>query len=95
MSNRASHKIFSKVGRSAGDIQRALQTFSANAESFSLTKEEALEKYCDKWIAIYEGEVTAVADTLTQLSAAVAAKSIPASEALFRHISPKDKVFIL
>lgn len=94
MSNRA-RKIFSKVDKSPSEIQRTLQTFSANANAFSLTKEEAIKKYRNKWIAIYRGEVTTVADTLEELATAVAESHLPASETLFRHIDPKDKVFIL
>jgi hypothetical protein len=95
MSRRATNRIFNKLGRSPGDIQRALQDFSASANAFTLTKEEALEKYRDKWIAIYKGEVSAVADSLNQLATAIAEKQLPAAETLFRHIDPKNKVFIL
>lgn len=93
--SRATARVFSKKGNSPTDISKALRNFSASASSFCLTKEEALEKYKDKWIAIYKGEVQAVADDLAQLAQDVAAKHIPASETLFRHIDPKDKVFIL
>jgi phosphoenolpyruvate carboxylase len=95
MAQRAHSRVFSRAQKSPGEIQRALRNFSENASAFSLTKEEALEKYKDKWIAIYKGEVTAVADTLNQLATAIADQRIPASETLFRHIDPKDKVFIL
>lgn len=93
--SRATARVFNKLSNSPVDISSALRNFSASAASFSLTKEQALEKYKDKWIAIYRGEVQAVADDLAQLAQDVAAKQIPASETLFRHIDPKDKVFIL
>jgi hypothetical protein len=88
-------RVFGRVHLSPDHIHQALRSYSANAQSFSLTKDEALEKYRNKWIAIYNGEVEAVADSLEQLSSDIAAKQIPASETLFRHIDPKDKVFIL
>ena len=90
-----SHKVFDRIDASPGDIHRALRAFSANASSFTMTKDEALEKYRDKWIAIYKGNVSAVADSLEELAAQIEKQHIPASEALFRHINPKDKVFIL
>jgi len=88
-------RVFEKIPQSPNDIKRAIATFSANARAFNLTKEEALAKYKDKWIAIYNGQVQAVADDLESLAREVAEKSIPASQTLFRHISSKDKVFIL
>lgn len=95
MTRKKSPKIFKRLDQSPRDIQRALDTFSDNANAFTLTKDEALEKYKDKWIAIYKGTVRAVADTLEQLSAQVAQKNIPKSETLFRRIDSKEKVFIL
>lgn len=91
----AKASIFKRLNHSPSHIHNVLRNFSANAGSFDLTKEQALEKYNNKWIAIYNGSVAAVADDLTQLALEVAAKHIPASETLFRHIDPKDKVFIL
>jgi hypothetical protein len=88
-------RIFDRVKLSPDEIDRALQNYSANVSSFSLTKDEAVAKYKDKWIAIYNGGVEAVADSLEQLSREIAAKHIPASETLFRHIDPKEKIFIL
>jgi Na+/phosphate symporter len=88
-------RVFERVKLSPDHIHQALRSYSASVSSFSLTKDEAVEKYKDKWIAIYNGSVEAVADTLEQLSKEIADKHIPASETLFRHIDPMEKVFIL
>jgi Family of unknown function (DUF5678) len=90
-----SQKVFDRLDSTPSEIHQALRAFSANAAAFTMTKEETLEKYRNKWIAIYKGNVSAVADTLEELSAKIAKQNIPSSEALFRHINPKDKVFIL
>jgi hypothetical protein len=95
MANRATARVFKGLPKSPGEIQRALHTFSVNAASFSMSKEEALEKYKNKWIAIYDGKVAVVSDSLEKLTEAVKSQKIPASQTLFRHISPVDKVFIL
>ena len=95
MTGRAQSRVFRKLKVSPQEATAALRAFSQNARSFCLTKEQAVEKYNDKWVAIHSGNVAAVADTLEQLVLLVAAKNIPSSEALFRHISPKEKVFIL
>jgi hypothetical protein len=95
MANRAAAKVFKGLPKSPRQIQMSLQSFSDNAGSFTLSKDEALAKYNNKWIAIYNGRIEAVADSLEILASEIRAKDIPASQTLFRHISPKDKVYIL
>lgn len=95
MANWATARVFKGLPKSPQQIQMSLQSFSDNAGSFTLSKDEALEKYKNKWIAIYNGRVEAVADNLELLGAEISAKNIPASQTLFRHISSKNKVFIL
>ncbi|MDO8876326.1 MAG: hypothetical protein Q8M24_14630 [Pseudolabrys sp.] len=72
-----------------------MSDFSANTQSFSLTREEATKRFLNKWIAVYQGDVAAAADTLPELKASVRALGIPSGQALFRHIDPREKVFIL
>lgn len=95
MTGRANSRVFRRLAMSPQEAAQVLREFSRSTGSFSLTKEQVLEKYNDKWIAIYGGKVAAVADSLDELTSFVAAQGLPASETLFRHISPKEKVFIL
>ncbi len=95
MANRATARVFKGLPKTPRQIQMSLQSFSDNAGAFTLSKDEALEKYKNKWIAIYNGRVEAVADNLEVLTSEIRAKDIPVSQTLFRHISPKNRVFIL
>jgi hypothetical protein len=95
MTDRQATKVSRNIRRSPLEIERAIRAFSANARSFIMSREEALEKYKDKWIAIHKGEVVAVADSQDVLIADVESKSLPANEILYQHIDSKDKVFIL
>jgi hypothetical protein len=95
MSKRGAARIEQRLSRSPVDIRDAIRSFASNANSFSLSREEAIAKFLDKWIAIHNGEVTAVADTLEELASQVEQKHIPPGEAIFRHINREDKVFIL
>lgn len=95
MSSREATKVSRNLRRSPFEIGRAIRAFSANAKSFSLSRDEALEKYKDKWIAAHKGNVVAVADTMVELMRIVESKDIPANEILYRHIDSKEKVLIL
>lgn len=95
VANSGTSKVFGQISQSAAEISRAIQSFSANAAAFSPSEEEAVEKYKNKWVAIYEGKIQAVADSLNQLFREIAEKKIPASQTLFRHIDAKDRVLTL
>ncbi len=60
-----------------------------------MNREEALQKYRDKWIAAYKGAVIAEADSLEELIRLVEAQNLSANDVLYQHIDAKEKVFIL
>jgi hypothetical protein len=60
-----------------------------------MSRDEALKKYKDKWIAIHKGDVVAVADSILDLVRIVESKNLSANEILYRRIDSKEKVFIL
>lgn len=95
MKRNAAEKVVKYLRESPKNIGRAIDDFGANARAFSMSKEEALEKYENKWIAIYDGGVAAVADSLDALAHRVEEMKIPASQAIFRRIDRKEKVLIL
>jgi len=95
MASREATKVSRNLRQSPVEIERAIRAFSANAKSFSLSRDEALQKYADKWIASHKGEVVAVADKLDDLLKIVESQNLPANEILCQHIDAKEKVFIL
>jgi len=95
MSGRETTKVSRNLRRSPLEIERAIRMFSANAKSFSLSREEALEKYKDKWIAIHKGEVIAVAETLPELARAAEEQGFSSDEVLYQRIDAKEKILIL
>lgn len=84
-----------KLSKSPAEIGRTLRDFSDSADAFTLSKDELVRRFLNKWIAIYQGDVAAAADDLHELKRRVAALGIPAGQALFRHIDRREKVFIL
>lgn len=95
MPSREATKVSRNLRRSPFEIERAIRAFSANAKSFSMSRDEALKKYKDKWIAIHKGDVVAVADSILDLVRIVESKNLSANEILYRRIDSKEKVFIL
>lgn len=95
MTDREATKVSRNIRRSPQEIARAIRAFSANARSFLMSREEALEKYRDKWIAVYKGEVVFVADTLPELTRMVAERDYSPNEVLYHRVDSQDKVFIL
>jgi hypothetical protein len=95
MPDREATKVSRNIRRSPLEIERAIRAFSANARSFVMSREEAIEKYKDKWIAIHKGDVVLVADTLPDLARQAADAGYSPDEILYHHIDSLDKVFIL
>ena len=95
MTNRESTKVSRNIRRSPLEIEKAIRAFSANARLFVMSREEAIEKYKDKWIAVHKGDVVIIADTLDELVQKVGKAGYSPDEILYQHIDSLDKVFIL
>ena len=95
MTNRETTKVSRNIRRSPLEIERAIRAFSANARSFAMSREEAIEKYKDKWIAVHKGEVVVVADDLYDLVRRSEDAGYSKDEILYHHIDSLDKIFIL
>jgi hypothetical protein len=95
MSNREATRVSRNIRRSPLEIEKAIRAFSANARSFVMSREEAIKKYKDKWIAVHKGEVVVVADTLPDLVRQVSETGYLPNEILYHRVDSLDKVFIL
>jgi hypothetical protein len=95
MADREATKVSRNLRSSPEEIERAIRAFSANARSFVMSREEAIEKYKDKWIAVHKGEVVIVADDLYDLVRQAEDAGYSKDEILYHHIDSLDKIFIL
>jgi hypothetical protein len=74
---------------------QAWRDFSANTARLETDSAAIHARFRDKWIGIYKGQVEAVSDTFDGVDAILAAKNIPAGDALVRFIGHKEMTLIL
>lgn len=76
------------------EIRKKFRAFSASTHF--LTKAARMRgTYDDKWIAIHNGQVKAVADTLDELTEKVEKLHIPSGETLMRYVGKQEMTLIL
>ena len=77
------------------ELARQIESFQKTAERFSEEKPNLIEKYPERWVAVYEGEVIADAETMGELLDKVDKIGKPRSEILMRFLTRKPRTMIL
>jgi hypothetical protein len=75
--------------------EQAWRDFSANTACLETDSAEIHSRYTNKWIAIYRGQIEAVADSFDGVDAILSAKMIPSENTLVRFIGQKEMTLIL
>ena len=88
-------KVLDQIKISAAEIDERLRSFSVSAQVFSCNRQALIDQYENKWIAVYRGQVEAVADSLEGVTREIEAKGIPPGETVVRHVDREEKTFIL
>jgi hypothetical protein len=80
--------------KALAEIQKKFREFSASTHYLSKAA-RMRGTYDNKWIAIYNGQVKAVADTLDELTDKVEKLDIPSGETLMRYVGEQEMTLIL
>lgn len=82
-----------KAIRSAGGIEelkRKNERYNVNVRFVEQQGDKLLEKFDEKWIAVYDGTVVASSSKLPNLMASIAKKGIPQGEVFVEYLTSKD-----
>ncbi|MGH6829178.1 MAG: DUF5678 domain-containing protein [Rhizomicrobium sp.] len=79
----------------AHDAKARLQGFAKSASVFSSNDPRLIDKYENKWVAVYNGEVVAVGESLGDIMRQLPKRGVPASDAMIRRIDRKERTLIL
>jgi hypothetical protein len=74
---------------------RAWEDFASSAALLERDSETIHNRYKDKWIGIYKGQIEAVADSFDAAVKELATKNIPTSQSLVRFIGQNELTLIL
>ena len=88
-------KAIDRARPSAAEIDEMLRSFAASAQVFSSDRKSLIDKFENKWVAVYRERVEAVADSLDDVMRQIAAKGIPAGEAAIRFVDRGERTLIL
>lgn len=76
-------------------VQQGIEQFEADRAFFDEHREELLERYPDRWIAIYHQQVVGTARDPRRLAAQLRRKGIPPGEVFREYVTARDDVLIL
>jgi hypothetical protein len=83
------------VSAAAETVEQAISGYASSAGKFSRAYKSLLKQFPDKWVAIYQDDVVASADTLPDVFGELAAKGIPPRYTAIRFVSRKKRTLIL
>jgi hypothetical protein len=75
--------------------EKAWRDFSANTALFQSERAAIHERYRNKWIGIYKGNIEASGDTFDSVIATLSTKNISTADSLIRFIGEKEITLIL
>jgi hypothetical protein len=87
-----------KAIKAAGGLdafKKQFNAYSANDEYFAQHRNELLESYDGKWVAIHDSKLLAVGDAWKDVMSKVKKRRIPDDEVVVRFLVKKPKVLIL
>ena len=94
MAKAAISRALKRVEREAAHIIEGLRNFEQNAKVFSSDAPRMIDRYENRWVAVYRSEVAASDRTFSGLRRKIERKGIPLSETVIRHIDKEPKTFI-
>ena len=83
------------LGESPKKIARDLRAFARSARVVSSNERELLKKYPKQWIAVYNGNVCAVAKSLEGVISKLEKVRVPANETIIRYMDTSGRKLIL
>ena len=87
MGQRRSTDIWEKVAKSLTDFDQSM--------GFLLNDDTLLDRYADKWVGVWHGEVQAAEDDLDNLLKVLDKKDVPRSETAIRFMETEPETLIL
>ncbi len=79
----------------ARKIAEELEAFRRSAVRFSESKPNLIEKYHDRWVAVFGGEVIADAASIGELIETLKKQGKPLTQIMIRHMTKEPRRFIL
>ena len=76
-------------------LQLELERFKKDTTFYEAHYEELLQKYPDRWVAIYNEQVVGNAKDLNRLIAQLHKKRIPQGRAFVEYVTDKEDLLIL
>ena len=89
------HKKLLEMVGNPEDVYRDLQSFRRSTQLLSSEHLRFIDQYQKKWVAIYDGQVVASADTLPELLASTDARQLPRQSIVARYIDRDQRTMIL
>ena len=83
------------LGGSAAQIARELSSFGEAVKVLSSNHPRMIDEHPFRWIAVYEGKVSAKARSLPDLLSRLDQKRIPRDKASIRYIDRQERTLIL
>lgn len=77
------------------EIQVDLERFDRDAAFYEAHREELLQQYPERWVAIYNQEIVGAAEDLKQLIAQLERKGIPRGRAFVEYVTSNEELLIL
>ena len=81
--------------KQAKQIRDELRSFEKSAEVFSSERQQLIDKYENKWVGVFDGEIVGSADTSKRLLAILTKKGIPPAQTMIRRTDREEKILIL
>lgn len=93
--DKSAETILEELGTTASQASKDLNAYAIDARLLSSNSQRLIAKYPNQWIAVYQGDVRATADTLEALLDELKKRSIPADKAIVRYIEDNPRIMIL
>jgi hypothetical protein len=77
------------------DYKSQLHQFQEEIDYFELHQQELLDRFPDKWVAIYQQRVVGASPDVHHLLDCLEEQAVPIDQALIRHLSVNEDVLIL
>jgi hypothetical protein len=82
-------------GGRMNQVQAELERFKKDTAYYEAHYEELLEKFPERWVAIFDQQVVGVSPGYEPLLTELQEKGIPIERTLFKHLTEKEENWIL
>ncbi|MBI3327239.1 MAG: hypothetical protein HYZ81_11130 [Nitrospinae bacterium] len=76
-------------------VQEELERYREDALYFEQHRQEWLQRYPERWIAVYNQAVVATARRLPQLLERIEKQGLPRAQVFIEHVSAREDLLIL